>query len=426
MDKAERVIEDPSSATLPKIPVLRIQLTSERSSDAIITSESSDLVAVNRADFEALLSERSHLMEKLAATRKELSILEEDTRPSATPTSRFEADLGDQYKALLDLLKERHDLSAQIAKITEESDDLRANCARMKKDLKSYEEDYHHLSEDYSYQEDYSNRLRELFHRTVSEVYHAHANLREPKLRPKVPEGCLNCGIPGHSFRSCHKKYSGKFCQVCAHPDFTTKECPWPHYPNAFTSIPENRRCKSCWQPKNLPNPHCVDCRRRMIAEGIIKRNKLAQELENSAPKQQSIDEPNSRDQASTSAPRSAAASQTGEVHVSSIAINNSRSDISIQSLPSTSKARAPRSNQETEPVDSTAPSKFEPPLDQETAAKLAALPISGHSRIAQNFISPRESEEDNITLWANLKDALGIGLDKDDEKEPNSFPFTR
>lgn len=54
--------------------------------------------------------------------------------------------------------------------------------------------------------------------------------LREPKLRPKAPDGCLNWGTKGHSHRSCSKPFSGRFCQTCSNPDFSTEDCPWPHY----------------------------------------------------------------------------------------------------------------------------------------------------------------------------------------------------
>ncbi|XP_051162247.1 uncharacterized protein LOC127282174 [Leptopilina boulardi] len=164
-----------------------------------------------------------------------------------------------------------------------------------------------------------------------------------------------------------------------------------------------------------------------MIADGIIKRNKLAQELENSTSQLSSSSQSKPRDQASASAPSSAAASHVKEVNVSSIAINNSRSDISIRSC-SSSKVGMPQSSHKTGTSlkNSSAPPMTEPPLDEGIAAKLAALPIRDRSHSAQNLISPRESDEDNIALWEDLKDALGIGLDKDDEKERNSFSSTR
>lgn len=105
------------------------------------------------------------------------------------------------------------------------------------------------------------------------------SELREIRIRPKAPEGCLNCGAQGHSFKFCKKQYNGRFCQICANPEFSTDKCPWPHAAKGKFDVPEYQRCKGCRRPKNLPDINCGDCRNRVIETKIAQRDKQMLEM---------------------------------------------------------------------------------------------------------------------------------------------------
>lgn len=164
-------------------------------------------------------------------------------------------------------------LQAQLTSCREERAKLQTN-------VDSYEVDYKALQKDYDYVEDLYYCLRRLFKAKIKEVFQATVEIREPKLRPRAPDGCLNCGVKGLSYRSCPEPYAGHVCQICSHPNFSTEDCPWPHYKELPKAPNDDKRCKCCWRSLNLTDTNCYECLRRLIQKNIALRNQLAIELE--------------------------------------------------------------------------------------------------------------------------------------------------
>ncbi|XP_043481306.1 uncharacterized protein LOC122510599 [Leptopilina heterotoma] len=411
-----------TGSALQEIPVLCItplpEDQGEPSSAITLEQPSSGLVVLRKTTLETLLAERDNLKEKLTTIQQQLSSFEEKEKLNCATTSKATEHKEEHYQFMADLNKERYNLTNTISELQKEITDLKVERATMKKDLDSYEADFNRVCDDYSYQEDYSLRLKKLFYNTVSEVCHALANLREPKLRPKAPEGCLNCGISGHSFRSCQRKYNGRFCQTCAHPDFSTAECPWPHYPNGPSSIPESSRCKSCWQSKTTPNPHCAECRRRMIRENTIKRNKLDQELEDASFSLPSTSQSMKDGRQAVRAIIAPPASQAQHIAITSVVTNNSKSEFCVQSEPKAETGMQP-STQPANPKTAlqNAQSNEEPTVSQDPIVEPLVLSLQAQPSNVQNLISPRESIDDNVALWESLTEAFKIGLNEDIEK---------
>lgn len=186
-----------------------------------------------------------------------------------TPASNINADIAEQNREIIQLNQERRELSDRLVTAEAEAKSSTKRTSKFEAEAESYRKNYQALLADYNYTEDLYYRLHKLFKRSMQEVYRAMSELREPRLRPKAPEGCLNCCVSGHSYRSCAKDYSGLFCQICSHPDFSTEDCPWPHYTELPKSLPDHLRCKCCWRPRNMPDPNCYDCRKRMMSENI-------------------------------------------------------------------------------------------------------------------------------------------------------------
>lgn len=265
---------EPTASTIPEIVALQPSPTLEDQReignkvkfDAFPTG----LIALTKSAYDAILTERETLEARLIEANKIIDDLRKEANPIRINNHQ---EIVEQYRTIVRLQDEQRGLEKQLSASNDE-------LSKLKVDYDSYEIDYEDLLEDYNYLEEKYFRLKKLFKERIQEVYRAHVELREAKLRPKAPDGCLNCGKTGHSYRSCQAKYSGKFCQICAHPDFSTKECPWPHYSEWPHQLPERLRCKCCWRPLNLPDVNCHTCRKRMIESALINRNKLALELE--------------------------------------------------------------------------------------------------------------------------------------------------
>ncbi|XP_043474360.1 uncharacterized protein LOC122506312 [Leptopilina heterotoma] len=187
------------------------------------------------------------------------------------------------YKMLSELLQEKQNLAEQLAKCKEEADDSKSEVAKLKKKVDSHAADYYSLLDDYNYMEKLYYRTRDLFKHKITEVLKMQSELREIRIRPRAPKGCLNCGEQGHSFKVCRKLYNQRFCQICHSPDFSTEECPWPHVADEKFDVPEHQRCKGCKRPKNLPDVCCVECRRREVERRTAKRDLEMLEATNQA-----------------------------------------------------------------------------------------------------------------------------------------------
>lgn len=277
-----------TSSTVSEIPLMRLTSTPEERldmhHDSEFIEEPSGLIVLSRADFESLRNAQRSLSAQLKEAQECITTLRNELA-SAKELAPIDSvhNVSAQYKMFMELTKERQDVTGQLLESKEEATQLKQQAAKLQSDVESYERDYDSLSADYAHLEKVYTKTRDLFTRKISEVFRAQVELREPRLRPKAPEGCLICGVSGHSFRTCQKPYGGRFCQKCANPDFSTDYCPWPHYSGGSGQIPESSRCKICWRPHNLPDVNCADCRKRMIRSRIIKRNQQAQMLEDQA-----------------------------------------------------------------------------------------------------------------------------------------------
>lgn len=185
--------------------------------------------------------------------------------------------------AFLDLTKNHQKLVEKFHVTNNQLQESEKHARELKNELEAFNYDWEDLLQSYNRVEPLARlakKYKSYFSTKLSEVYHARAQLREPTLRPKVPPGCLNCSATGHCHRTCSVPYNGKFCQTCACTDFSTRECPWPHFANATPSLPEHLKCKRCRSPRNLPDPHCSLCRRQLIATAVAAQKSTALEIE--------------------------------------------------------------------------------------------------------------------------------------------------
>lgn len=236
---------------------------------------SSGLIALSKPTLEKIVIERDTFLAQLIEANK---VIDELRKKASTPAPS-NADIAEHSREILLMNQERRELSEKLVTAEEKIKSSEEQRAKLQKVVNSNKVDYDELLADYYYIEDQYNRLRQLFKRSFTEVFRAIAEFREPRLRPKAAPGCLNCGVSGHSYHTCEKTYSGRFCQICCHPDFSTEECPSPHY----TELPgssERLRCKCCWRPLNLPDANCHECRKRMKADYTMRRYRRGFELE--------------------------------------------------------------------------------------------------------------------------------------------------
>ncbi|XP_051153660.1 uncharacterized protein LOC127276943 [Leptopilina boulardi] len=244
----------------------------------------SGLTILAKADVESLIKSSNAMAAQLREERVTTHSLRlGSTQSLSSSTEPSFRQIEKLYDSLLTVTNEKSSLTDQLAKTKEELRHCKQQVDKLQTKGEKLQDKYEALQEDYdyaAYDAKLAKRYKDIFRETLSDVYRAVAELRELQRRPRAEQGCLNCGIPGHSYRSCTKPYSGKFCQKCAHPDFSTSECPWPHFVNGPPGIPEHLKCKRCWGPLNAPDTKCIECIRRMMADNLQARHTLALRLE--------------------------------------------------------------------------------------------------------------------------------------------------
>ncbi|XP_043462992.1 uncharacterized protein LOC122499026 [Leptopilina heterotoma] len=201
------------------------------------------LVALSKSAFNKIVAERDNFLAQLKKADKTIAKLRKEVN---TPVPSINADIAEQNREIIRLNQERRKMSDRLTAAETESKSSAEQEAKFKAEAQSYRKDYNELIADYYHIEDQYYRLHNLLKSSIKEVFRAMTELREPRLRPKAPDGCLNCGVSGHSYRSCAKEYTGLFCQICSHPDFSTDDCPWPHYSELPKQLPDHKRCKCC------------------------------------------------------------------------------------------------------------------------------------------------------------------------------------
>ncbi|XP_051159142.1 uncharacterized protein LOC127286075 [Leptopilina boulardi] len=357
-----------NSLKLPEIPVIQISVISNEGKQVEFSNRPSGLIALSKTDFESLVSSRQEFSDQLMEAHKTINDLRDKlSETEATTNTNGVPDVATHYKMLTELLQEKQKLAEQLPRYKEEALHFKSEATKQKKLVDSYEIDYNSLLADYNYLEKLYHRTRDLFRHKVSEVFKMQSELREIRIRPRAPEGCLNCGSPGHSFKCCKKAYSERFCQICANPDFSTDECPWPHVADGKFDVPEHQRCKVCKRPKNLPDVNCGECRRRVIEIKIAKRDQQIIELV-----KRTIEKPT---------------------------LQNKRT-----------------SQKETCKVDDEA-SKPRSPVTRKTSPELIPSEIAGNdSRDPSRILAPFDSDDNNADLWETLCQAYKLGI-KDEEE---------
>lgn len=246
---------DTSITNLPEIKVLRIRSTFN-DSELKLTEGSSDLTVINRQDLQKLLSDTNDLTKKLTTANRLIDALSEELASAGVaPTTFNSKDIKQYFEVICGLDKERRELADKLSASQEET-----------------------------------KSIRELFKTKMEEVFRAQAELREPHLTSIAIEGCLNCSALDHSFKECAKPYNGRFCELCGSLEFSTENCPWPHYKRRSSRVSNLHRCGWCRNPLHMPDVNCDKCRERMIKSAIERRNKLAQELEDESIELKSLD----------------------------------------------------------------------------------------------------------------------------------------
>ncbi|XP_051165720.1 uncharacterized protein LOC127284367 [Leptopilina boulardi] len=214
----------------------------------------------------------------------------------------------------------------------------------------------------------------------MTEVFRAQMQLREPLLRPKASEGCLNCGQSGHSHRLCKEKYSGKYCQKCANMGFSTEDCPWPHYAMVNYQVPECNRCKHCWRPRNLPDANCYECRRRVITAKTTERDKTIRKL-------------------GIKVATSQQPTKLGAIKKE------------LPMIPTTERMSHKTADKKSSVKSRTSPTrevvKVEIPTDN--------IPEESY-RFSLNALSPLDSDDNNTELWKTLSEVINLSVDKKEE----------
>lgn len=254
----------------------------------IPTEEASGLILLRKGELEEILSSQvstnSRLTEALQRVDELQAKLDEKELSGLTSPSSTSSNSNDELMhAFLELSKDHRQLAEKLNVAQNELQSTQKKNEALQAELTAFNYDWDSLLSEYNRikpQARLSNTYKKYFANKISEVYHAHAQLREPALRPKVPPGCLNCGKLGHSHRSCSTQYNGKFCQECACTEFSTQDCPWPHFVNAMPSLPEHLKCRRCLSPRNQPDPHCSLCRQHIISKATATRKQIALEIE--------------------------------------------------------------------------------------------------------------------------------------------------
>ncbi|XP_043478176.1 uncharacterized protein LOC122508724 [Leptopilina heterotoma] len=401
----------------------QISTVSEDGNQLGFDQQPTGLIALNKDNFDYLVNSRQELSNQLveanqiiATLREEISAINEKPNNSGVP------NMAAHYKLLTDLLLEKQNLAEQLAKHENEAaqheDEValhkaeathfKAEAAKLQKIVDSYETDYNALLADYNYMEKLQLRTRNLFRHKISEVFKMQAELREIRIRPKAPDGCLNCSMPGHSFKFCRNEYTGRFCQKCANPDFSTDECPWPHVAEGKFDIPDHQRCKTCKRPKNLPDVNCGECRKREMERRIAKRDQQMLEVIKQTSSLQITSKPlpaqekgaipklvsllKLEEPLNESSPRAETTSQTPPQKQKSSRKTISRDDKNACELASSNSRKQPPAS---------------PPSENDTGSE---------PRDICKVLAPFDSDDNNIELWKTLSQAYELGIEKEKE----------
>lgn len=281
-------MEQNNASRLPptaEINIIRLQLTPTSSSDPIPapSEEASGLVLVRKEELEGLLSSLESTNAELKEALQHVDELQKEQNELASTHRGKDTSNEGLVQALLEQSRERQSIYKKMEDTQTTLQESQKKVEELQAELAAFNHDWDNLLTDYDRIEPLaklSKRYKDYFAQKLSEVYHAQAQLREPALRPKPPPGCLNCGSLGHPHYSCPTEYNGKFCQECTCTDFSTRDCPWPHFANAKPSLPEHLKCKRCRSPRNMPDPHCSLCRQQLVEKAIATRRKVAMEIE--------------------------------------------------------------------------------------------------------------------------------------------------
>ncbi|XP_043460932.1 uncharacterized protein LOC122503610 [Leptopilina heterotoma] len=267
--------------------IIRLQLTSADSSPndtiPVLTEEASGLVLLRKEELEGILSSLESTNTRLKEALQHADNLQKEYNALLSTPSRSNTSNEGLVQALLEQSKERQNMYEKLEATQVKLQKSQEKVEELQTELTAFNYDWDNLLADHKKIQPLaklSNRYKNYFTQKLSEVYHAQAQLREPALRPKPPPGCLNCGGRGHPHYTCPKEYNGKFCQECNCTDFSTRECPWPHFANAEPSLPEHLKCRRCRSPRNMPDPHCSLCRKQLVEKAITMRRKVALEIE--------------------------------------------------------------------------------------------------------------------------------------------------
>lgn len=400
-----------SLTSLPEIPVTQISAISEGGGQLEFDQQSSDLIAINKANFDYIVNSRQEFFNQLIEANQTINILREKLDATeATPPINGIADMAAHYKMLSELLQEKQNLAEQLAKCKEEADDSKSEVAKLKKKVDSHAADYYSLLDDYNYMEKLYYRTRDLFKHKITEVFKMQSELREIRIRPRAPKGCLNCSEQGHSFKVCRKPYNQRFCQICHSPDFCTEECPWPHVADEKFDVPEHQRCKGCKRPKNLPDVSCVECRRREIERRTAKRDQEMLEVINQASKLQVTSKPPPPRTTGTIAKL---ITSTKPVEISTELLP--RMDLVLQTSMQNKRPLREPTIKATSDVLKSRPT---------TARKLSAtlppteIAVTEEARDPNKILSPLDSDDNNAELWKTLSQAYELGINEEEEEE--------
>ncbi|XP_043475515.1 uncharacterized protein LOC122507071 [Leptopilina heterotoma] len=244
-----------NASSQAELPVLRLESTLEQLltdlSDPAFGEESPGLVVLKKEDFQTILLARRLLAINLnEANTHNLKLEEELSEARKFPPPPMGNFYEEQFKAVYAMANEKQRLTEDLFTAQNNTRKHEEEVAKLRQELEAFEYDWDDLlksHKNFKRQAALAKNYKDLFRQTITEVYTAQANMREPCLRKKLPPGCINCKQEGHSHNSCPESYSGKFCQECDCPDFNTQDCPWPHYENKkIPSLPPHLRCKRC------------------------------------------------------------------------------------------------------------------------------------------------------------------------------------
>lgn len=179
--------------------------TSDRPSLSFsFAEERSGFVLVTRDDLNAKTTSQQTFLTQPDEANASIAHLQEQLRnPATQPVANASHPLEESMKTLIELNSERRLLTYRLEEAKEEVDFYERESTKQQKLVKSYEDDYNALSADYDYLDDLHKRTQKLFTSKISEVFRLQSELKEVRIRAKAPEGCLNCNMSGHSFRTC-------------------------------------------------------------------------------------------------------------------------------------------------------------------------------------------------------------------------------